>query len=265
MGGFEQATHLELTERLDGATAVYAGSIKERWDIVGNANGGYLMAMLARAALLDAERKDVISISANFLSPGKPGPVTITAQEVKTGKRFATRRCDLRSGDRLLVAATVITGNLDDGEGPRLVDAPMPEMPAADELPRVEATDLFPPPFMDQIDLRLHPDHLIGSGNGPKIRAWFRLPDDEPMDTSAIVMAADGLPPTVFNADLPVGWSPTIQMTTHLRARPTTEWVLVDTYSRVIKDGMFEADAVVYDEHGEVICQARQLQLLAQP
>ncbi len=263
MGSFEQATHLELVERVDEETALFAGSIAEHWDIVGNANGGYIMATLARAALLDAGRKDVISISANFLSPAKPGAITVTTHEVRTGKRFATRRCDLRTGDRLLVTATVMTGDLADGEGPRLVNAPMPDMAPPDTLPRVEPTEPFPPPFMGQIDLRLDPGHFMGSGHGPKVRGWFRLPEDEPMDALAIVLAADALPPTVFNADLPVGWSPTIQMTTHVRALPSTKWILVDTYSTVIRDGMFEADAVLFDEHGEVIGQARQLQLLA--
>ena len=222
------------------------------------------MALLSRAALVDTERPDVISLSANFLAPGKPGPVEVTSHEVKTGRRFATRRCELRSGEKLLVTATVITGNLDDGESPRLVDAPMPDMPPPGELPRVEPAELFPPPFMAQVELRLHPDDLIGSGNGPRVRGWFRLPDGEAMDTSTLILAADALPPTVFNADLKVGWSPTIQMTTHIRARPTTEWILVHTHSTVIKDGMFEADAVLFDQTGEVIAQGRQLQLLAQ-
>ena len=49
------------------------------------------------------------------------------------------------------------------------------------------------------------------------MRGWFRLRDDEPLDTLALVLAVDAFPPTSFNASLPVGWTPTVELTAHVR------------------------------------------------
>jgi acyl-CoA thioesterase len=52
----------------------YTGHIRPGWDIVGNANGGYLMAIGARA-MAAASRPHPVSITAHFLSPGRVGEV----------------------------------------------------------------------------------------------------------------------------------------------------------------------------------------------
>lgn len=254
---FAEATALSQS---DGA---YVGEIAAGWDVVGNANGGYLMAMLGRAALLESGRRDVVAVSANFLAPGKPGPVEVGTEVIKDGRRFATSRVDLSAGGRTLLTGTVTTGDLDEGEGPDLIVGSPPTIPPPLQCLRVEPGELFPPQFMAQIEERLHPDDIVFSGGGPHIRGWFRLLDDEPMDTLAVVLAADSFPPPVFNTDLPIGWVPTVQMTVHVRQRPTTDWLMLDTRSRFIQRGMFETEADLFDEHGDIVGQARQLQLLA--
>ncbi len=262
MGQFAEQTGLRL-----GETGIYEGEIHPGWDVLENANGGYLMSMLGRAALLDSGRPDIISLSSHFLSPGRPGPVTATTTTLKHGKRFATTRVDLTGPDRLVLSGTVITGDLRDGEGPTLIDRSAPEMPAPLDCPRTVADPggLFPPPFMDKIEQRLHPDDAAGATGEPRVRGWFRLLDGERIDTTAAVLASDFLPPTVFNTDLPVGWVPTVQMTVHFRMRPTTEWLLVDSVTHFVQNGTFEIDADLYDESGELVAQSRQLLLIARP
>ena len=70
----------------------------------------------------------------------------------------------------------------------------------------------------------MHPDDAGFSRGRPsgemQLRGWFRLPDDQPLDTLALVLATDAYPPTIFNADLPVAWTPTVELTAHVRARP---------------------------------------------
>jgi acyl-CoA thioesterase len=48
----------------------YTAAIRPGWDIRGNANGGYLMALGARA-MAEASRPHPVSVTAHFLSPGK--------------------------------------------------------------------------------------------------------------------------------------------------------------------------------------------------
>lgn len=258
MARFGEATALT---KADGK---YSGAIAPGWDVVGNANGGYLMAILARAALLESGRPDVISVSAHFLSPGKVGPVAVAADTIKSGRRFETTRVELTSDDRTLLSGTVITGDLDDGEGPELTFGVPPDLPPPAKCTLTEPGEVFPPQFMGQIEQRIHPDDAITTDTGARIRGWFRLLDSEPLDTLAAVLASDSFPPTVFNTGLTIGWVPTIQMTVHIRNRPTTPWLMLDTSTRFVQNGMFESDATIFDENGQVVAHSRQLQLLSQ-
>lgn len=259
------ATFAAETALKPGSNGSYVGEIFPGWDVLGNANGGYLMSILGRAALLESGRPDIVSLSAHFLAPGRPGPITATTASLKDGKRFATTRVDLSGPDRPLLSGTVITGDLTMGEGPELIGRQMPDMPAPLDCPLTEPdpSGLFPPPFMSKIEQRLHPDDFGGATKAPRIRGWFRLLDGEPIDTPAAVLASDFLPPTVFNTDLPVGWVPTVQMTVHFRRRPVSDWLLVDTVTNFVQNGTFEIDADIYDDSGELVAQARQLLLIA--
>src|SRR5664280_1244433 len=103
-------SHAPSTGRFASATSVtrtgagtYAGAVEPGWDIAGNANGGYLLAIGARALLDATGRADPVTVTGHFLAPGKPGPVHITTDVVKEGKRFATGRATLLAGDRPLL------------------------------------------------------------------------------------------------------------------------------------------------------------------
>ena len=246
-----------------GTPGSYEGQIHPDWDIMGNANGGYTMAMFGRAALLASGRRDVISVSAHFLSPGIAGPIHVDVESIKDGKRFATSRVDLGNSERTMLTGSVITGDLDDGVGPELITATPPEIPDPDSCIRSEPAEFFPPPFVAQIDQRTDPATAQGTKPGPVIRGWMRLLDDEPMDTLALLLASDSMAPTVFNTDLEPNWVPTIQMTIHIRRRPAqTKWLLLESTTRFVTGGMFEVDNTIWNEDGEVLAHSRQLQLL---
>ena len=76
----------------DRSTAVVDGdgAIHDGWDIGGNANGGYLMALAAQGLRNLAGRPDPISMTGHYLSPGRPGPVRVDGEVVKQGRRFST-------------------------------------------------------------------------------------------------------------------------------------------------------------------------------
>ncbi|MEM9036952.1 MAG: thioesterase family protein [Actinomycetota bacterium] len=256
----------------EGATAVsrvdegrYDAEIQSGWDIADNANGGYLLAIAARAGTAATGRPDPISITAHYLSPGKPGPLTVDTEVLKSGKRFATASATL-SGDRPVLATLGSYGDVSDAEGPLRIDRSIPEMPDPDECIAVEPTDTFPPPFMGRIELRLHPEDAgfaTGDRSGtPRVRGWFRLRDDEPMDSVALLQATDAFPPTIFNADLPVAWTPTLELTAHVRARPAPGWLRCAFTTRFITGGFLEEDGEIWDSIGRLVAQSRQLALV---
>lgn len=245
----------------------YAGRIVPGWDILGNANGGYLLAMLARAMRDASGQPDVVTASAHYLSPGRGGDVVMDVETLKAGRRFTTLTAGMRSDDRLLLHATGSFGDLSALDSDvHLVTAAPPELPAPEECPRALPAEPFPPPVMANFELRLHPDDsrfLEGRPHGDAlIRGWFRLLDDEPMDTLALLMAVDAFPPTAFNAALPVAWTPTVELTAHMRARPVPGWLRCEFTTRFVTGGFLEEDGTVWDDSGQLVAQSRQLALM---
>jgi len=146
-----------------GKRAVWSGAIAPGWDIVANANGGYLLAIAARALGGALDRPDPVTVTGHYFYPGKAGDVTIETQVLKEGRRFGSGRADLLAQGRTLLSCIGTFGDLTEASGPEIVDQGPPEMPDPDDCLPVVATDTFPPPFMGKIELRLHPE-AAGSG-----------------------------------------------------------------------------------------------------
>ncbi len=123
----------------------------------------------------------------------------------------------------------------------------------------------FPPALMDKVDLRLHPDDaqfFVGTPSGdPLIRGWIRLANDEAFDVYSLLLATDAFPPTVFNAKLPVAWTPTVELTAHVRGIPKPGWLRCRFSTRFISGGMLEEDGELWDDTGRLVAQSRQLAL----
>jgi len=242
----------------------WRAAIAPGWDIAGNANGGYLLAIAARAAVEATGRPDPVSVTAHYLAPGKPGPVTVETTVLKEGRRFATASATLSSPERPLVSVLGSFGELEPVVATERLEAGPPDLPDPEDCVAVEPTDTFPPPFVGKIELRLHPDHMQFGGRPgvPRVSGWFRLRDDEPIDTMALLVAVDAFPPTIFFADLPVAWVPTLELTTHVRARPAPGWLRCSFTTRFITGGFLEEDGEVWDSTGRLVAQSRQLALL---
>ncbi len=256
----------------------YEATIHDGWDIGGNANGGYLLAIAARAMQQASDRPDPVTITAHYLRPGKPGPAEVTTSIVKQGKRFVTVQGTLLDAEGKPVLALVGTfGSLDGpGEAPpggiERVDAEPPELPDYDDCDRRQASPLAEPPaFSERVELRLHPeDSVFASGQKSgeaRVRGWFALPpgpdgNPEPVDTIAMLQATDAFPPTIFNTDLPVGWVPTVELTAHVRARPAPGPLRCAFTTRFVTGGFLEEDGEVWDATGRLVAQSRQLALV---
>jgi len=260
------ATATAVTRAGDGR---YDATVAEGWDIAGNTNGGYLLAIAARAMTDATGHPDPVTITAHYLAPGHAGAATIAVDVARAGRRHATGTFRLASADGLHLVGVATTTDLAGASGPLLVDARPPDLPPPDECTRSEPGDPFPPPFVGQIDMRLHPEDIPfrtgdTSGNA-RMRGWFRLLDDEPLDTLALVQAVDAFPPTSFNVNLPIGWTPTIELTAHVRHRPVPGWLACAFVTRNIAGGYLETDGEIWDASGSLVAQSRQLQLVPAP
>jgi acyl-CoA thioesterase len=258
--------------RFDEATAVerigenrYSGQIHEGWDIGGNANGGHLMALAARALMKASGRPDVVTMTSHFLSPGRVGPVTIDVAPIKTGKRFAIATASVLNTDgKPIITVLGATTDLTLNAGPNRTHPPVDLPSPAECLARRPIN--FENGFHERFDVRIHPDDARFTTGEPSgealVRGWLRPNGDEPVDTALVVQAFDAFPPTVFNTDLGNGWVPTVELTAHVRSRPVGQWLRCRFTTRYIAGGMFEEDGEIWDEAGTFIGQSRQLALL---
>lgn len=244
----------------------WAANIGDQWDIGGHANGGYLLAIAARSMVEAVGRPDPVTVTAHYLRPGKPSPITIDVDTLRAGATFSTAGARMNAGDRPILAVLGTFADLSSyRSGPHRVDSPPPQLPPVEDCIPLVPRD-GGPPFSGQVDMRLHPDDSGFARGDPsgeaRMRGYFRLRDDEPIDTLGLLLAVDAFPPTVFNAQLPVAWVPTVELTAHVRSRPSPGWLRCEFTTRFVTGGFLEEDGEVWDADDRLVAQSRQLALV---
>lgn len=263
-----------MTSRFGSATTVrrcedgtYSATVAEGWDIAGNANGGYLMALAANAMRDDAGRDDPLSVTAHYLAPAPAGDVEIRTEVVKSGRRVATVTGSLRRGDKELIRVLGSFGTVAASESVTHVTATAPDLPPISEcVLREPATGAFVPAIFDKAHVRLHPDDAqftMEAGSGvAQMRGWFEFADGAPCDTLGLLFVADSFPPTFFNLFGVKGWVPTLEYTVHVRARPVPGPLRCSFTTRVLQSGYMEEDGDIWDQSGTLVAMSRQLALV---
>lgn len=267
MSAFEQDSAVERT-----GDDSFRAEVRDGWDIAGNANGGYLLAIAARALTQTSGYPHPASITAHYLAPGRPGPVAVHTERHRKGGSFATSSARVLRGDRPILAVlgsfTTLPERAEEAaEGERItdrVDAKPPELPAPEDCVATSAGPIEGFGFNQKVDLRLHPgdDFRSAPSGEPRMRGWFRWPDEAPIDVMSLMVAVDAFPPTIFNARLPIAWTPTLELTAHVRAQPVPGWLRCQFTTRFISGGFLEEDGEVWDSSGRLVAQSRQLALL---
>lgn len=255
--------------RADGA---WVAEISPRWGVGANPNGGYLVAVAARAMLADSGRPDPWSVTAHFLSPPAPGPVAVRTEVLKPGRTYATVTAAVMQGDRERVRLLGAFGDLTTRHGPTRVVTEPPALPPPDRCTSLRDIAGRQPGghdgFAGRVDIRLAPDSPWGGRSaegGPyEITGWIRFADGPDPTALSLLTFADAYPPTLIGA-LDVGWVPTIELTTHVRARPAPGWLLGRFRTRLLIDGLLEEDGELWDSTGQPVAQSRQLAMVLPP
>jgi hypothetical protein len=167
----------------------FDAAVNREWTIVGKPNGGYLLAMLGRAAASVSAHDHVIAASAHCLHAPTPGPVVIEVEPLRDGRSASQVRARLSQDGQLCVEALVTTSELDPDTAPSGNTAY--RTPATSPTRTAPACSRRPPDgsrvaIMDQLEVRLEPDSsgfTTGTPNGRgELRGWLALPDQEPFD-----------------------------------------------------------------------------------
>ena len=257
---FDDAT--TLTDLGDG---VWSTPIQDRWDINGNANGGYLLALAANAMRAASGRPHPVSVTMHYLSPGPAGPAQTRTTVLKSGKRFANVAGTILQGDRPIATALGVFGEVDSSVPPHSVTMERIDIPSWDECAPRQVAPGAPLGLGSRLAMRIHPDDTGFARNEPTgealCRGYFSFKDGRPVDTLALLLAADAFPPVMFNRFGMLGWVPTVEFTVHVRGVPAPGPVACAFRSRVIQGGMWEEDGEMWDSEGQVVALSRQIAL----
>ena len=262
----------------DEATAVshegdgwYATRPDERFAIVsgdgtvGAVNGGVLVATVLRAVLDTSSHPDPVATSAHFLRVPRSEPARIQVTWLKQGKTAATARAALIQDGSCVLDTTITTGRLGDpGEGGLSWTGEPPMLPPVEECPGFAdfAGATRRNGYAGQIDLRLDPatsGWLQGRPQGvPEMRGYFQLREERRPDAYLLALAVDALPPVIFGISR-AGWSPTVELTWHMRGLPAPGLLRVAARSRHVSGGWFDEESEVWDSAGRLAAQSRQI------
>ncbi|WP_443080643.1 thioesterase family protein [Streptomyces sp. PTD5-9] len=256
-----------VTRREEG---VYDAELSAGWTIIHAVNGGYLLAMLGRALGDALPHPDPFSISAHYLTASVPGPAVIRTQTARVGRTLSTGQASLfqygedgAEVERIRVLATY--GDLDTLTDEVRTSAKPPAIPPVEHcLGPGDGPAPIPgsSAIAERIDIKIDPATVgwaVGAPSGKgEMRGWFGLADGRDPDPLSLLLAVDALPPTAFELGL-TGWTPTVELTTHIRCRPAPGPLRVSITTRNLAGGFLEEDADVWDSADRLVAQSRQL------
>jgi acyl-coenzyme A thioesterase PaaI-like protein len=240
----------------------FRGHLTGYWNAGSRPNGGYIMALGARAMSLALPFADPFTVTCHFLSACEEADVQIDVEPIRSGRSLATATALLAQGkERARFIGTY--GRFGDAVGPTNVSIGPPAMPPPEQC--IPAARSLPTgavlPVTDYVDI-LYPPHTTVAAEGKtsgraEVAAWFRMRDGRDPDPFVLFLAADAFAPAVLELGLR-GWSPTIELTVHVRQAPAPGWLRVNRATRVLSNGYFEEDAEIWDAEDRLVAQARQ-------
>jgi len=243
----------------------WSAHCSERWFAPRGPNGGYLAAIVLRAAAaeLAAPGRPARSLTLHYLRPPVAGDVEVVVAVERSGRRLSTLSVRLEQAGRLCVLGLAAFSEEFDSVADYADPAPAAAPP--DELFRPRASDRLPP-----VAQRFRMAPVVGpsplSGADEALTGgWIAFAEGEQrLDAPALAMLADAWVPAPFTRlREPVG-APTVDLTVHFRAPEavTAEPVLAVFRSRFSHGGFFDEDGELWSADGRLLAQSRQLALL---
>ena len=240
---------------------------------VGNTpHGGYLMALMHKALTTILPHSTAISSSVQYLDRIDAAPFELDVEIFKISRGSSSGIVRLKQENK---TCTTFTGTCSDFEHMKGYDdlqKPLPDIfNQSDKKDYVKMnydkiSKGFTPAFIQQLQCLIHPDHAWWNrGSESQIRnnearcsAFLEMEGGTP-DQFCLSFYSDILPPVVSNKYGPLGWIPTITLTTHIRQMSSTSEVFADFKASDINKGYFEQDCNIWDLNGNLVASSRQL------
>jgi acyl-CoA thioesterase len=239
----------------------YSGHITENWSINGIPNGGYLMAILAKAMLQHSEMKSTPIITANFLNRCEPGDARILIEKMSTSRQFDRIQASLYQNGKEKIRSFGTFANENNACIVERYEVQGPRVPSLEGCVSVPEVPNYT--FFSQMDVRLDPacaGWMSGKlSDTSESKGWIKFKDDRPFDLLSILLIADSFPPAVISSQGMVAWVPTLEFSANVRNIPTTDWLKCIFRTRFITCGLLEEDGEIWDQTDQLIAVSRQI------
>lgn len=248
----------------------YAVTLGEQWTIGDKLHGGYLIAVIAKAA---AERVNeekpgihphVSAISATYVQAPRTGEAVVETSLLRSGRGASQIEARLIQNGAVCVSSLITFAALSD-EDPHWTSSTPVELPPRDRCVRIPVEQpgtSLRLPLMGVVTQHVDPAALGFAVGEPSRRGyvgtWVELADGAHWDPFSMLIALDPSPPVSLEMGIP-GWAPTLQLTAFVRRLPAPGPLQVHTEATEIGGDRMDEITTVWDSTGRLVGQAVQL------
>lgn len=258
---YDDATVVEKA----GRVGTYRARLSDDWSIVGNPNGGYLAAVMVSAGAMEVEQSHCVAISTTFLGAPSNDEVLIDVEVLRAGRGVSQLRATMFQGGDAKVAASMAFATLS-VETERLYDVTepplMPDPGVCVRVPSNRSPDDPGIALMDSVRILMDPATMVWTEGLDKgigeLRGFVDFADGRVIDGNSLHLLIDCFPPATFPLGS-IGWVPTVQLTSYLRALPARGPVVIRQRVQVIEGGFVDEVCEIWDSAGQLVAQGTQL------
>ena len=237
---------------------------------VGNTpHGGYLTAVMQKALSLSMPHPHVINSNTLYLDRTEPKEISIHVDKVRESRGSSVGRVSLIQDEKLRCMMTGICSDFNYMNGVNDLETPPPNIfnekrDLFISLNFDNKQEGFTPSFIKQTKCDIAKKHAWWLKNenelGDEARCTgFISMGEEIPDQFVLSFYSDFFPPVVMNKYGPLGWVPTLSLTTNIRQLPTTSELFMDVIAKDLNKGFFEQDCQIWDLNKNLVATSRQL------
>ena len=237
---------------------------------VGNTpHGGYLTAVMQKALSLSMPHTHVINSNTLYLDRTEPKEISIHVDKIRESRGSSVGQVSLIQDEKLRCMMTGICSDFNYMNGVNDLETIPPKIFNEKReffisLNFDNKQEGFTPSFIKQTKCDIAKQHAWWLKNetdlGDEARcAGFISMGEEIPDQFVLSFYSDFFPPVVMNKYGPLGWVPTLSLTTNIRQLPTTSELFMDVIAKDLNKGFFEQDCQIWDLNKNLVATSRQL------
>ena len=237
---------------------------------VGNTpHGGYLTAVMQKAISLSMPHPHLINSNTLYLDRTEPREISIRVEKIRESRGSSVGQVSLIQDDKLRCMMTGICSDFHYMNGVNDLETHPPkifneERDSFVSLNFDNKEEGITPSFIKQTQCDIAIKHAwwlkneADLGDEARCSGFISMGDEIP-DQFVLSFYSDFFPPVVMNKYGPLGWVPTLSLTTNIRQLPTTSELFMDVKAKDLNKGFFEQDCQIWDLNKNLVATSRQL------